>query len=67
MRISHACIATLGAVSNSKHNSRVIRKAGVNRRFGIRPRVRGVAMNPCDHPHGGGNGKTNTPTVAVNK
>lgn len=40
--------------------------AGKNRSRGIRPTVRGVAMNPCDHPHGGGNGKKSPPTPAVN-
>lgn len=52
------CKATLGAVSNSKHRLRNIRKAGVSRWLNKRPTVRGVAMNPVDHPHGGGEGKT---------
>jgi len=56
------CLCTIGYVSNSLHNRRVLRKAGKNRWLGKRPVVRGVAMNPVDHPHGGGNGKT-SPTV----
>lgn len=52
------CKATLGEVGNSEHNLRSIGKAGANRWRGIRPTVRGVAMNPIDHPHGGGEGKT---------
>lgn len=64
--IPRHCMITLGTVCNVSHNSRVLRKAGTNRHWGIRPTVRGVAMNPCDHPHGGGNGKTNTPSLAVN-
>lgn len=55
----------LGSISNSQHINHVLHKAGVKRAFGIRPTVRGVAMNPCDHPHGGGNGKTNTPALAL--
>lgn len=52
------CKATLGEVGNSEHSLRSIGKAGANRWRGIRPTVRGVVMNPCDHPHGGGEGKT---------
>ena len=50
--------ATFGAVSNSEHNLRVLGKAGRSRWLGIRPTVRGVAMNPVDHPHGGGEGRS---------
>lgn len=50
-------ICTFGLVSNSNHRFTRIKKAGVSRGLGIRPTVRGVAMNPCDHPHGGGEGK----------
>lgn len=50
--------ATLGVVSNDKHNQKIIGKAGRSRWLNIRPTVRGVAMNPVDHPHGGGQGKT---------
>jgi large subunit ribosomal protein L2 len=52
------CRATLGEVGNSEHNLRSLGKAGAKRWRGIRPTVRGVAMNPVDHPHGGGEGKT---------
>ncbi len=52
------CMATIGAVSNPDHQNEVIGKAGRNRWKGIKPCVRGVAMNPVDHPHGGGEGKT---------
>lgn len=52
------CLATFGRVSNSDHHLRKLTKAGQNRWRGIRPSVRGVAMNPVDHPMGGGEGKT---------
>jgi large subunit ribosomal protein L2 len=52
------CKATIGEVGNSEHNLRKIGKAGANRWRNIRPRVRGVAMNPVDHPLGGGEGRT---------
>jgi len=52
------CRATLGEVGNEEHSLRSIGKAGANRWRGIRPTVRGVVMNPCDHPHGGGEGRT---------
>ncbi len=52
------CRATLGEVSNSEHNLRSLGKAGASRWRGIRPTVRGVVMNPVDHPHGGGEGRT---------
>lgn len=52
------CRATMGEVSNSEHNLRSLGKAGATRWRGIRPTVRGVAMNPVDHPHGGGEGRT---------
>ena len=52
------CRATIGEVGNEEHSLRSIGKAGANRWRGIRPTVRGVAMNPIDHPHGGGEGKT---------
>lgn len=52
------CKATLGEVGNAEHSLRSIGKAGATRWRGIRPTVRGVAMNPVDHPHGGGEGKT---------
>lgn len=52
------CRATIGEVGNSEHMLRQLGKAGANRWRGIRPTVRGMAMNPVDHPHGGGEGKT---------
>ena len=52
------CRATLGEVSNSEHSLRQLGKAGATRWRGVRPTVRGVAMNPVDHPHGGGEGRT---------
>jgi len=59
MRKIHVeCKATIGEVSNSEHSLRKLGKAGATRWKGIRPTVRGVAMNPVDHPHGGGEGRT---------
>jgi large subunit ribosomal protein L2 len=52
------CRATVGEVGNAEHSLRKIGKAGANRWRGIRPTVRGTAMNPVDHPHGGGEGRT---------
>ena len=57
-KVLSECRATLGEVSNSEHNLRSLGKAGASRWRGIRPTVRGVAMNPVDHPHGGGEGHT---------
>jgi large subunit ribosomal protein L2 len=57
-RVRGECMATIGAVSNPDEQNTVIGKAGRNRWLGKRPSVRGVAMNPIDHPHGGGEGKT---------
>jgi large subunit ribosomal protein L2 len=56
--IRSGCLATVGAVSNPDHMNETIAKAGRHRWMGIRPGVRGVAMNPIDHPHGGGEGKS---------
>ena len=59
MRKIHVdCKAAIGEVSNSEHNLRSLGKAGAKRWRGVRPTVRGVAMNPVDHPHGGGEGRT---------
>ena len=59
MRMIHqTCMATVGAVSNPDHMNINLGKAGRNRWLGKRPSVRGVAMNPVDHPHGGGEGRT---------
>ena len=52
------CWATIGQLGNVDHRSRVLGKAGRSRWLGRRPHVRGVAMNPHDHPHGGGEGKS---------
>jgi len=52
------CRATIGEVGNTEHNLRKLGKAGATRWRGVRPTVRGVAMNPVDHPHGGGEGRT---------
>ena len=52
------CMATVGAVSNSDNQNIILSKAGRKRWMGKRPQVRGVAMNPVDHPHGGGEGRT---------
>jgi large subunit ribosomal protein L2 len=60
------CRATLGEVGNEENNLRQIGKAGATRWRGIRPTVRGVAMNPVDHPHGGGEGRTGEGRVPVN-
>jgi large subunit ribosomal protein L2 len=57
-RVLSECKATLGEVGNAEHNLRSLGKAGAKRWRGVRPTVRGVAMNPVDHPHGGGEGKT---------
>ena len=55
--IKKECLATVGSVSNPDHRLVRIGKAGRKRHMGIRPTVRGKAMNPCDHPHGGGEGR----------
>ena len=56
--VSEKCLATIGSVGNKTHENVVSGKAGRSRWLGKRPKVRGVAMNPVDHPHGGGEGKT---------
>ncbi|MFA6519266.1 MAG: 50S ribosomal protein L2 [Candidatus Paceibacterota bacterium] len=56
-KVSDLCYASIGAVGNEEYNLVVIGKAGRSRWLGIRPTVRGTAMNPVDHPHGGGEGK----------
>ena len=57
-KVLSECRATIGEVGKSEHNLQSLGKAGASRHRGIRPTVRGVAMNPVDHPHGGGEGKT---------
>ena len=56
--VRQECMATIGAVSNPDNSNQNLGKAGRNRHLGKRPSVRGVAMNPIDHPHGGGEGRT---------
>ena len=57
-KVLSECRATIGVVSNGEHSLRKLGKAGATRWRGVRPTVRGVAMNPVDHPHGGGEGRT---------
>lgn len=57
-KVPDQCRATLGEVGNSEHSLQCLGKAGAKRWRGVRPTVRGVAMNPVDHPHGGGEGRT---------
>jgi large subunit ribosomal protein L2 len=57
-KVLSECRATLGEVGNGEHSLRVLGKAGATRWRGVRPTVRGVVMNPVDHPHGGGEGRT---------
>lgn len=64
-RVHVDCRATIGEVGNEENNLRKIGKAGANRWRGIRPTVRGTAMNPVDHPHGGGEGRTGEGRVPV--
>jgi large subunit ribosomal protein L2 len=55
--VSENCLASIGVLSNPEYNIKNVGKAGRRRWAGVRPRVRGSAMNPCDHPHGGGEGR----------
>jgi large subunit ribosomal protein L2 len=64
-RVHVECRATIGEVGNEENNLRKLGKAGATRWRGIRPTVRGVAMNPIDHPHGGGEGRTGEGRVPV--
>ena len=57
-KVPEGCMATVGVVGNEDHENVKIGKAGRTRHMGIRPTVRGSVMNPCDHPHGGGEGKS---------
>jgi len=65
LSVSGQCLATLGKLSNFHHRYQSYKKAGVLRNLGIRPTVRGVVKNPCDHPHGGGEGKGSPPRAQV--
>ena len=64
-RVPVVCYATVGQVGNTEHENVSLGKAGRNRWMGKRPKVRGVAMNPVDHPHGGGEGRTGEGQVPV--
>ncbi|MCE1176814.1 50S ribosomal protein L2 [Oryzomicrobium sp.] len=64
-RVHIECRATIGEVGNEENNLRKLGKAGATRWRGVRPTVRGVAMNPVDHPHGGGEGRTGEGRVPV--
>lgn len=57
LKLKNTCMATIGAVSNAQFKNKMLYKAGQKIKMGIRPTVRGVAMNPVDHPHGGGEGR----------
>jgi len=63
IRLFKFCVVANGMVSNKNHHLKKKKKAGVNILLGKRPTVRGVAMNPVDHPHGGGEGKKPKPMV----
>mgnify|MGYP003338552449 CR=1 FL=1 len=56
--LNRSCRATIGIVSNIDHKNKILSKAGQKILLGFKPKVRGVAKNPVDHPHGGGEGKT---------
>ena len=58
-------MAMVGIISNPQHKNLILGKAGKSYALGFKPKVRGVAKNPCDHPHGGGNGKKSKPKVPV--
>jgi len=61
LKVSNYCIAIIGKMSNETHFITRLKNAGKNRKLGFRPTVRGVAKNPCDHPHGGGEGTGSPP------
>lgn len=65
IKVSNHSLATFGIMSNLSWNFNIIKKAGINRIRGIRPTVRGVIKNPCDHPHGGGEGRGSPPVAQV--
>ena len=65
LRLSNYALGSLGMVSHPSHFLTVVKKAGLNRNLGIRPTVRGVIKNPCDHPHGGGEGRGSPPAAHV--
>lgn len=61
--LNKKCMGVFGVVSNSKHKFKILAKAGKNRALGFKSVVRGVAKNPCDHPHGGGEGRKSPPAA----
>jgi len=63
LTVSNFVMCSIGLASNSIHRYIPLKKAGLKRNVGIRPSVRGVAMNPCDHPHGGGEGRKSPPAA----
>lgn len=65
IQVSPYILVAIGRVSNAHHKYRKLHKAGTARNLGIRPTVRGVVKNPCDHPHGGGEGKGSPPRAQV--
>lgn len=65
LSLNNSCIAAIGRCSNNLHKYDRLRKAGSSRFFGIRPTVRGIIKNPCDHPHGGGEGKNSPPAAQL--
>lgn len=66
LQLSLNCMGSCDSISDKEYNNWFIYKAGKNRALGWKPKVRGVAKNPCDHPHGGGNGKKAKPKIPVN-
>lgn len=65
INVDNNCLASWGRTSNPQHKYHIVNKAGTKRKMGWRPTVRGVVKNPCDHPHGGGEGKGSPPVAAV--
>jgi large subunit ribosomal protein L2 len=65
MKLDLNCFSSIGTASNKENKFKNLKKAGTKRNLGFRPKVRGVAKNPCDHPHGGGNGKKSPPSSPV--
>jgi len=65
IKLSNNSLGCLGMVSHPSHFLFVLEKAGVNRNLGKKPTVRGIIKNPCDHPHGGGEGKGSPPVAQV--
>lgn len=63
LKISNWCLGVIGVTSNQMHKFIRLEKAGKNRSLGFRPHVRGLAKNPCDHPHGGGEGRHSPPAM----